>query len=276
MVCFARRLGFTGRARGAPSEALRLFAAARRAAGLDVKLARLATLSERLQRAFTPPRVKQCDVPPPPPAGQPPRVAKATQAPPPGVWRTWMALRASEHNGDNIWAPTATVTASTDSSLYGWGGTLQSPTYQEARGFWCQVTPVTARCHPEPNKAVAVRSPVCPLPPPSCSAAHRTKGRGTTKTPTPSCTRGLATRHWTVQERDAHINCVELRAVKYKTIVLKAIIQANGWNNYKMPHRRDLDSNNNLKTVPEDIVYGTGDGSGTTNSSDDGAISEEE
>ncbi|GHP10573.1 hypothetical protein PPROV_000930400 [Pycnococcus provasolii] len=22
------------------------------------------------------------------------------------------------------------------SSLYGWGGTLQSPTYQEARGFW--------------------------------------------------------------------------------------------------------------------------------------------
>ena len=66
------------------------------------------------------------------------------------------------------------------------------------------------------------------------------------------------------------------RAWEYKTIVLKAIIQANGWNNYKMPHRRDLDSNNNLKTVPEDIVYGTGDGSGTTNSSDDGAIGEEE
>ncbi|GHP01981.1 hypothetical protein PPROV_000073700 [Pycnococcus provasolii] len=64
-------------------EALRLFAAARRAAGLDVKLARLATLSERLQRAFTPPRVEQCDVPPPPPPGQPPRVAGATQAPPP-------------------------------------------------------------------------------------------------------------------------------------------------------------------------------------------------
>ena len=64
-----------------------------------------------------------------------------------------MALRASDHNGDSIWAPTASVTASTDSSLYGWGGTLQSPTYQEARGFW------------------------------------------------------------TVEERDAHINCLELRAV---------------------------------------------------------------
>lgn len=50
--------------------------------------------------------------------------------------RWWMELSSSDHNGGPIWSPTASVTASTDSSLFGWGGTLQAPEYREARGFW--------------------------------------------------------------------------------------------------------------------------------------------
>ena len=50
--------------------------------------------------------------------------------------RWWMSLASSPYNGGPIWQPTATVTATTDASLYGWGGTIEAPTPAEARGFW--------------------------------------------------------------------------------------------------------------------------------------------